>query len=235
MSSFHFKYFSIKQDDTAMKVGTDAMLLGSFVDVRLKNRALDVGSGTGVLACMLAQQKSDLVVDAIEIEENAFRELVHNANNASFSKQIKPILGDLLVYKPICKYDLIVSNPPYFEDTFLSEDNTRNLARHVLDLTPLKLLKFCSEFLTDNGDCWFIIPHTLVSKWQFYAENVGLYFTAEYQIMGVPGKHVRSILRFSRYAVPIVREVFVIRTEAGNYTNEYILKTSEFHFKSPIR
>ena len=235
MSTFHFKYFSIKQDDAAMKVGTDAMLLGSFVDVSNKHRALDIGSGTGVLACMLAQQNSNLIVDAVEIEDKAFHELVYNTSKATFSDQINPIHEDILVHNPSYKYDLIVSNPPYFEDTYLSEDKDRNLARHVLDLTPIKLLGFCNEFLTDNGDCWFIIPCSQVSKWQFCAETVGLYFTFEIKIMGVPGKHVRSILRFSKYDIPVFSESFVIRNDAGNYTKDYRLKTSEFHFKSPIR
>ena len=235
MSTFYFKKFSIKQDNTAMKVGTDAMLLGSFIDVSVKERGLDIGAGTGVLACMLAQQKSDLVVDAIEMEDNAFEELKYNVNNASFSSQIHPIHGDVLNHQPNYNYDLIVSNPPYFEDTYLSEDNGRNLARHVLELTPVKLLSLSHKLLSDKGDLWVIIPSKNVSEWQVNAENVGFHFSTEIIIMGVPGRHVRSIIRFSKQNHPKLSHVFVIRDENGHYTNEYKDRTLEFHIKPPIR
>lgn len=235
MSTFYFKYFSIKQDDTAMKVGTDAMLLGSFVDVSNKYRALDIGSGTGVLACMLAQQNSNLIIDAIEIEDKAFHELVYNTSNSSFSDQINPIHEDVLIHNPNYQYDLIVSNPPYFEDTYLSEDKERNLARHVLDLTPFKLLNLCNQLLSEEGDLWVIIPSKNVNEWQVNAENLGFHVSTEIKIMGVPGRHVRSIIRFSKQIHPKFRYVFVIREANGNYTNEYKNRTLEFHIKPPIR
>jgi tRNA1Val (adenine37-N6)-methyltransferase len=235
MSTFHFKYFSIKQADTAMKVGTDAMLLGSFVDVSNKYRALDIGSGTGVLACMLAQQNPNLFIDAIEIEDKAFHELVYNTNKASFSDQINPIHEDVLVHNPNYQYDLIVSNPPYFEDTYLSEDKERNLARHVLDLTPVKLLNLCNQLLSDTGDFWVVLPVKYITEWLVNAAKMGFFFLTEIQIMGVPGRHVRSVIRFSKQINILDRRVFVIRDANGNYTNEYKVKTSEFHFKTPVR
>ncbi len=235
MSIFQFKYFSIKQDKAAMKVGTDAMLLGSFVDVSNKKRALDVGSGTGVLACMLAQQKSDLFIDAVEIEGNAFSELVINVQNTSFSNQINPIYGDILTLHFDSKYDLIVSNPPYFEDTYLSQHNERNLARHILDLTPNKLIGLCFKLLSDNGDFWVIIPAKNIDVWLKTAEKIGFYLVSEIKIMGVPGRHVRSIISFSKQIRQINHQVFVIRDINGNYTNEYKKRTKEFHFNTPNR
>ena len=235
MSIFHFKYFSIKQDNSAMKVGTDAMLLGSFVDVKNKLRALDIGAGTGVLSCMLAQQKSNLFIDAIEIEDSAFSELVINIQNSSFSNQINPIFGDVLAFQVDSKYDLIVSNPPYFEDTYLSQHNVRNLARHIIDLTPNKLMALSFELLSDNGDFWVIIPAKNVHSWLNIAENTGLYLLAEIKIMGVPGRHVRSIIKFSKQISPIDQQVFVIRDSNGNYTDEYKVRTEEFHLNTPSR
>lgn len=235
MSTFHFKYFSIKQESSAMKVGTDAMLLGSFVDVSLKHRALDIGSGTGVLACMLAQQNRNLLIDAIEIEENAYVELVFNVENTTFSNQINPIHGDVLTHQPKYKYDLIISNPPYFEDTYLSEDTERNLARHILNLTPFKLLGLCFDLLSENGDFWVILPAKYLGEWRKTAQKVGLYFSTEIQIEGVPGRHVRSIIRFSKQINQVAQQVFVIRDESGNYTDEYKNRTADFHFNTPIR
>ncbi|HFS67597.1 MAG TPA: methyltransferase domain-containing protein, partial [Flavobacteriia bacterium] len=135
---FNFKEFSVNQDKTAMKVGTDAVLLGAWT--RLSNpinSILDVGSGTGVIALQMAQLYNAEIIDAVELEPNAYEQCVANFENSPWSDRLfcYHSFFQEFVDEIEDKYDLIVSNPPFYKDTFQSENKKRNQARQTVTLS----------------------------------------------------------------------------------------------------
>ena len=137
--SFTFRQFHIEQDKCAMKVGTDGVLLGSWA--KGGKRILDIGTGTGLIALMMAQRFPDANIDAIEIDENAVIQATENVLRSPFTKQIVVKHCSLQTYSETKeKYDSIVCNPPYFVDSLKSNDNNRTVARHT-DALPFNDLK----------------------------------------------------------------------------------------------
>ena len=135
-SSFEFKQFTIKQDKCAMKVGTDAVLLGSWATANGSHLILDVGTGTGIIAMMLAQ-KTIAHIDAIDIDELACIQAAQNVSESKFFGRVEVMHTSLQQYVKNAqkKYDLIITNPPYFEQSLKSSDEQRSCARHA-DVLP---------------------------------------------------------------------------------------------------
>ena len=155
---FKFKQFSIFQDKTAMKVGTDGVLLGAWADCLGKD-ILDIGTGTGLISMMLAQRFPQSQIDAIEIDENAYYQAKENFENAPFQNRLSIYFTSLQAYKTDKKYDLIVSNPPFFTVNDLNEFDARKQARQEETLTFSDLLKKTALLLNKDGLASFIIPH----------------------------------------------------------------------------
>ena len=152
-TSFAFKQFTIKQDRCAMKVGTDAVLLGCWVIPNGSKTILDIGTGTGVIALMLAQ-KTDAFIDAIDIDENAVKQAQENISDSKFSQRIKVTLNSFQDYSKDTdkRFDLIVSNPPYFEQSLKSTDEQRSQARHAYVLPFEELLDGVVKILNPKGN-----------------------------------------------------------------------------------
>ena len=230
MSIFKFKQFQVNQKNSAMKIGTDSMLLGALVAVESKKEALDIGTGTGVLSLMIAQRNSSLQITALEIESNAFIEAQQNIFDSPFQNQIRVLNVDFLQFKPTKKFDLIFSNPPYFENASKSESETKNLARHD-DNLPLNLLfEKVSEILQDDGDFWIILPHKTLDNYKDLALEFGLKLNAVFQIYGKENQMIRKIGVFSHQLKISTQTDLVIRCEKGNYTSQYKALTKDYHF-----
>ena len=151
MKPFIFKQFKIQQDNTAMKVGTDGVLLGAWADSENATNILDIGTGTGLIALMLAQRNLKANITAIEIDEQASLQASENFNNSPWEirlsiKNLK--LQDFVVEE---KFDLIVSNPPFFNNTFQANSSERNIARQTETLSFNELLKNTASLLSENG------------------------------------------------------------------------------------
>ncbi len=235
MSTFEFKYFSIKQEVAAVKVGTDAMLLGAFTSVDDAQHVLEIGTGTGVVSLMLAQKKSDLLVEALEIHRETALEAIYNVRNSSFNSQINIQIIDFLHFQPSRKYDLIVSNPPYFENGLIPEDNKLRLAKHIDVLTVNSWFQKISEFLAFHGECWLIIPYESLEAWTVIANSNSLFLKKKILLYSKPGVVKRVIISFCKIQKPSEVINFQIRNVNGEYTNEYILLTNQYHNRAPIR
>ncbi|MEE0972800.1 MAG: methyltransferase, partial [Paludibacteraceae bacterium] len=157
-SFFRFKQFTVYQDRCAMKVGTDGVLLGVLADVSKATRILDIGTGTGLIALMLAQRQKDAHVDAIEIDEQAAQQAQENIAQSPFC-YIHVHTTALQAYNSTQPYDLIVSNPPYFVDSLKAPNAARNLARHTDSLSFADLLQGAERLLHNDGCFWVILPH----------------------------------------------------------------------------
>ena len=232
MSYFHFKNFSILQSNAAMKVGTDSMLLGSFINSTNKKCALDVGAGSGVLSLMVAQKNSEIRIDAVEIDKLSMKECALNFEASDWSARLSVYHTDFLEFKIDQKYDLIFSNPPYYRSTLVSKDHRKATAKHEGSLPIPVFLKRVSSILTSEGVVWIIIAFMDRRSWENNAEQSGLFVSRETRISGKKNKGPnRIILELKKRKKNLVSDQFVIRNDNGTYTDAYIELTKEFHRK----
>lgn len=230
MSEFKFKHFTVQQSASAMKVGTDAMILGAFIETEDKIGALDIGTGTGVLSLMLAQKNENLQVIAIDIDEVAVEEANLNFYNSPWSKRLIAIQNDFLLHTFEKHFDLIVSNPPYFSTTNENDDTRKAQARHVSSLEIGPFIKKTKFLLRPDGRFWLIIPYIDFTKWYIHAEINGLRIAKRIDVIGKEGNEpIRCILKFDQSTVFTKNETFCIRKADNSYTDEYIALTKEFH------
>ena len=230
---FQFKQFSISQDKSAMKVGTDGVLLGAWTPLKTKDHyVLDIGTGTGLIALMLAQRNPKAIIDAIEIESNAFTEAKLNFENSIWTDRLNAFNVNLKSFDTHHKYDLIVSNPPYFTDTFKEKATKRTLARHVDNLSFKELIEHVIRLLKKEGACAFIVPCSQETDFISLAQEQGLYPQKITRVKGRKSVLVkRSLLYFTKTEVECVEDEIVIEIDRHIYTQDYINLTKSFYLK----
>ncbi|MBR5117876.1 MAG: methyltransferase [Muribaculaceae bacterium] len=155
---FRFKKFNLLNDKTAMKVGTDGVLLGAWCEVAGAKRVLDVGTGCGLIALMVAQRNHNAAITAIDIDQNAIDEAIINIANSPWSNRVDALCADFNNFAAQEPFDLIVSNPPFFTENVMAPDKSRNLARHSVTLTIEQLISNSKLMLADDGTLSFISP-----------------------------------------------------------------------------
>lgn len=164
-SFFRFKQFIIHQDKCAMKVTTDACLFGALVSTDIQNsklkhkRVLDIGSGTGLLALMFAQKNAESVIDAIEIDKNAADQAKENILSSPWKEKIEVINADARRFSFLKKYDLIISNPPFYEKEIKAGMQGKNIARHSEEMKLEELLKIIKMNLKADGVFYLLLPY----------------------------------------------------------------------------
>ena len=216
-----------------LKVGTDSMLLGSFISSDSKLQGLDLGAGTGVLSLMLAQKNQKIQIDAVEIDANVANECDLNFHNSKWRKNLSCISADYLQFPFKKKYDLIFSNPPYHFENILSPDNGVNISKHSLLFDFIQFFQLVNQLLTENGDFWIILPFSSSDQLTKLASEHGLFLKENICIHSKPSKkNIRVILNFSsQKQLDVCRREFVIRNENNLYSEEYITLTKDFHSK----
>ena len=232
MSVFRFKQFWVHQADNAMKVGTDAMVLGSFVYSENRKRGLDIGAGTGVLSLMVAQNNAEIKIDAVELDSLSAKECQMNFDLSPWKERLQAHQSDFIQFETATRYDLIFSNPPYYESRFENNDNRKATARHEAALPKSTLLKKVSELIEDDGLFYVIVPADQAADWESDANLYGLKLYREINVFGkTGGKLVRKIQTYAKdWEFPSKSMDFTIRTSEGDYTNDYKSLTKEFHF-----
>ncbi|MFK7785860.1 MAG: tRNA1(Val) (adenine(37)-N6)-methyltransferase [Crocinitomicaceae bacterium] len=230
MSTFNFKHFSISQSETTMKVGTDAMLLGAIVEAKDPRSILDIGTGTGVIALMMAQRFSEAQVVGIEIDAVACDEASENFENSSWNNHLSALNEDVLEHEFNQQFDLIVSNPPYYENSLLSENDRVSRAKHAEFLPVNQLLRKVVTLLSEDGTFWVIVPFENTQSWIETSDSNGLFLIHSISIIGKEGQgEKRSVLAFSRNQAEPVYKKITVRNSNNHYTKEYIELTKEFH------
>lgn len=198
---FRFKKFEIKQDLCAMKVGTDGVLLGAWTRVDNPVKILDVGTGTGLIALMLAQRTENhlkALIHAVEIDTNASIQAQQNAAESIWADRIKIFNADYNTFEPGLKYDIIVSNPPFFRNSLKAPEKFRNLARHDASLTWEQLITKSALLLSDEGHFTTIIPAEQENIFTELCWGRGLLLTRRCEIITKTGlKPKRIMLEFS--------------------------------------
>ncbi|WP_338646503.1 methyltransferase [Flavobacterium sp. KS-LB2] len=236
MSQFRFKQFSIQQDRCAMKIGTDGVLLGAWTPIENNPFSiLDVGTGTGVIALMLAQRSNAEQIDALEIDEEAYEQSVHNFENSPWSDRLFCFHAGLdeFVEEPEDEYDLIVSNPPFYTDDYKSENEQRDLARFA-DAMPFEdLIEAAALLLSENGIFAVIIPFKEEENFLALANEYKLHPIKITRVKGTPTSEIkRSLLAFTRKeTIDFPIDELIIETSRHQYTPEYIELTKDFYLK----
>jgi tRNA1Val (adenine37-N6)-methyltransferase len=231
--SFSFKHFTIQQGSSAFKVGTDGVLLGATAGIPGAKKILDIGTGTGLVALMLAQ-RSEAEIVALEPDYDSYIEACSNVNNSKWSMRIKVFNSRLQDYLPgEEKFDLIVTNPPYFADSLKSPDPRRTAARHNDSLTSDEILKGAVRLMKEDGKLQLIMPYAEGNIFIAEAQGYGLYCNNVIKIKPLPSAEIRRlILTFSRQRLKTSEKFLTIEHgKRHEFTEEYINLTKEFYLK----
>ena len=254
MSVFHFKKFDVVNERSAMKVNTDGVLLGAAMTIRQDDRRLlDIGTGTGTIALIAAQRVleipgqavddekgavddvkgSDVMIDAIDIDEPSASEASVNFHESPWVEHLRAHNLSLQDFADAesGKYDLIFSNPPYFEDSLAAPDERKSAARHTSDgVSYREILDFASERLSENGRVSIILPSEQENDLCRYARMSGLHLFRILRIRTVPRKQpIRIIAEFSRQRCACPEDGMLTIQNEGQYTEEYLSLTHDFY------
>ena len=215
-----------------MKVNTDGVLLGAWADIDRFETILDIGTGTGVIALMMAQRNPDAIIDAIDIDKDAFVQAGENFLNSLWSERLYSHHICLQDYFSAKKYDLIISNPPYFVDDFKTEDHQKNIAKHSISLTYQELVSGLSRLLSDTGSVSLVLPAFNLSLFESLASEQNLFLTKLTEVIAVEGKPpYLALIKLCRQQVEYSKDSIVIQNEKGIFTKEYKELTKDFYLK----
>lgn len=202
MSLFHFKQFVIDQENCPMKINTDGVLLGALCDLENAETILDIGTGTGVIALMMAQRKSNCWIDGVDINHQAYEKAKVNFENSLFHMQLTAhhhSFKEFFDLNPQKKYDLIVSNPPFYLNALQSPKASRNISKHTNEQFFLDLLLIAKTHLTEKGALTLVLPVDISLMLQTTAKDFGLFPQHCIKVKSYPDKaHIRHIIKFTR-------------------------------------
>jgi len=230
---FAFKLFTIYHDKCAMKVGTDGVLLGAWVNVKAAGRILDVGTGTGLIAIMMAQ-RCDALIDAVEIDEKASIQAMENVASCPWKERIT-IHHDTFQHfagLPSFRYDVVVSNPPFFRNSLKPPLKSRSIARHDEELSYENILFCTSQILEPDGRLAIIVPANEIDRLTETAYFHKLFPSQLLNVRPVPGKnYTRCLAEYTRNRnqICIENDLIIKRNDAEEYTDDYIALIKEYY------
>ncbi|MDQ1160539.1 tRNA1Val (adenine37-N6)-methyltransferase [Chryseobacterium sp. SORGH_AS 447] len=227
MKPFIFRQFEIRQSESVFRVGTDGVLLGALASVAHASNVLEVGTGTGLISLMLAQRNLNAEFLGIDIHESATELTKLNFENSPFAPRVKNVHQDFKYFSTPEKFDLIVSNPPYFE---VSDSDKDKIARQTVELNFRQLISKSAALLTEKGVFSVIIPVEAGKDFIDIAEENNLMLTRKINIKGIQTANTkRLILEFSLTAQPFTESEFIIEKSPRQYSDQYLELTKEFH------
>lgn len=227
---FRFKNFTVFHDKCAMKVGTDAVLLGTWLDISDSEKVLDIGTGTGLISLILAQRSNyHFIIDAIDIDKNAIEQAVGNIANSPYQNiRCKNIA--LLDMDEARKYDLIVSNPPYFKQSLHSPDKQRTLARHTDSLLIEDLLKKALSLLTERGRIALIYPYDEKTVLLKLANKFSLNIARIVNVYPTPTASPKRILiEYANYPITTIESNLIIEVDRHVYSDDFVALVQDFY------
>ncbi|MFP3594055.1 tRNA1(Val) (adenine(37)-N6)-methyltransferase [Chryseobacterium sp. SIMBA_038] len=227
MKPFTFKQFEIYQSKNVFRVGTDGVLLGALANVDDKSKVLEIGTGTGLISLMLAQRNFKAEFLGLDINEEAVHLTKSNFEKSKFNSRLKNILHDFKNFETEEKFDLIVSNPPYFEESGSEKDK---IARQTVELNFQQLISKSSTLLSEKGIFSVIIPAEVGVDFIEIAKENKLFLTRRINIKGIENSKVkRLILEFSLSENQPKESEFIIEKSPRQYSDQYLELTKEFH------
>lgn len=229
---FRFKQFAVSHDKSSMKVGTDAVLLGTWCDF-CGHHILDIGTGCGVIALMAAQRTSDGVfIDAVDIDGASVEEAAYNFSQSPWAQRLNVHLADINSFEPETMYDCIVTNPPFFTETVLPPDAVRSVARHTQSLTFEQLMNVAARRLSPSGHISLITPTEAYKAVTAAATFAGLHLSRETTVYPIEGGLPRRLLwQWSKTSGEVQRDTLTIHDSTGQYTEQYAALCRDFYLK----
>lgn len=231
---FKFQKFTVWHDKCSMKVGTDGVLLGAWASAPEARRVLDVGSGTGLIALMMAQRFPEAHITGVEVDADAFRQSRDNVQVSPWSGRIELVHADFRLWKPVAdaQFDLIVSNPPYFIDALRPSAEGRSLARHAAGLNYESLFSHSRDLLAEGGRVCVIVPAEVAQLVQNTAVKYGLYPFTRVHVFTKQGKPLkRMMISFGTHIVPCHDNHLCLMDSDGTYSSAYRQLTADFYLK----
>lgn len=228
---FEFKQFTVRHDRCAMKVGTDGVLLGAWADVEQAERVLDIGTGTGLIALMVAQ-RSRAQITAIDIDKAAVAQARENVAASPWKDRVGVECSDICQYSPGIRFDALVSNPPYFVESLKCPDVQRNLARHTDTLDFGGLMEAAARLLTPEGTLSVIIPAEAMGRLLEEAFRYGFHLSRRTWVRTKPSVPPRRVLLALTCACVALEETdLTIELSPKVYSDDYIALTKDFYLR----
>lgn len=232
---FQFKQFSCSHGSSSMKIGVDAVLLGAWAGDGNATNILDIGTGCGVITLMLAQRNPNAVITGIDIDEKSIEEATENFSSSPWKERLIAIRKDFnQIVTDNEKYDLIVSNPPYFDSGVKNPTTRREIARHQDSLSPTEIVKRSRDIMAEDGKLAIVIPseqsNSLIEK----AEKAGLKVLRILDIQGNPGKPTkRTLIEFvnTEKQISCSHDLLILESEPGKRTEQHISLCKDFYLK----
>jgi len=229
---FHFKQFSMHHHRSTMKIGTDAMILAAWADVSKVHSILDVGSGSGIIALIMATRTSAMV-DAVELDQSSALEAGQNFKASPFASRLSIYHNEFTTFAAGIKrkYDLIISNPPFFINDMRPDNSIRKQARHTDTLTFHKLCVNSKALLATGGKLCLVLPYRESKIFLEEAEKAKLYLNRKLLIFPKACKEPNRVnLELSHTRLIIIKEEkFIIRNEDNSFTNQYKNLLGEYY------
>ena len=233
---FKFKQFQVDQEQCSMKIGTDGVLLGAWVSTEGVNSVLDIGTGTGVIALMVAQRTPKASISAVEIDDKSFEQAKKNIEESPWSSRMDLQNAPIQDYAKTADqtFDLIVCNPPFFSGGTFSNNQERNNVRHTIKLPNGDLLRCANNLLNKTGKFCVILPYIEGLRFKEMAVTYGLYANRVTSVIGKVGKPVeRLLIEFCKEKCDNLKEDELVIQVGGRdeYSEEYINLTRDFYLK----
>lgn len=229
---FHFRQFSLKHHQSSFKVGFDGVLLGAWCNVSNSHSILDVGTGTGLLALMCAQKSIDAKITGIEPDQNSFEEAAYNFNNSPWRNRLSAINTTLQKFAKSSHFtfDHIISNPPYFSNSFLPGSKPKLIARHTFSLSHSELLEHSSSMLSPCGKLSLILPYPDGSSFIEKASQFGLYPSRITDVITTKSERVLLELTKAEHT-ELQKDELRIYNSDGKYSDEYLALVRDFYLR----
>ncbi len=221
-----------------MKVCTDSCLFGAWIADKTEQKIicpkniLDIGSGTGLLSLMIAQ-KTNAQIDAVEIDESSYQQAIENFRESSWSQQLQAFHADIKNWNSNLKYDLIISNPPFYENDLKANEKIKNIAKHNDGLTFVELLLAIKNNLAPDGNFAILLPYHRVEYFKNLAVENDFYLKEELLVKQTSRhSHFRGILFFSSKPNTLISNELIIKDGAGNYTEKFKFLLKDYYLQN---
>ncbi len=229
---FKFKQFTVHHDLCAMKVNTDGVLLGAWAEAQSPQLILDIGSGSGLISLMLAQRYPEACILGIDINEGAYKQTEINFKNSPWAERLyaKQVSIQDFAETTYRTFDLIVSNPPYFENSLKNPSESKTLARHTDSLSHRELLQCAHKLLSPTGSICLILPEQAATPTSSYAQELGLHLARKTNIYPTPTSSAkRALLQFDIQTNHYTEDKLILEHARHQYSPEYKELTQNFY------